>query len=128
MACSNPMFVFHTSAWRFEDCKSYIMAQEGGTEPDDILHGNLIRACQSLTPGHPPPHHIYSHITVMWLDAILDKVDAAAMQAAQDCPDTIVWVVPRQQPCICFSQARVQVHPRQLCTSTPPATPSSGRG
>ena len=62
------------------------------------------------TPPPPPPRHLYSHITGTWLDALLDQVDAAAGQAAVNCPDTVGWLSPLQDPRVCFSHAGLQVH------------------
>ena len=67
---ADPSFVFRSSSWHFADCKGYITAQEGRREPDDSLQGDLIR--HAMAGGHPPPRHLYSHITGTWLDTLLD--------------------------------------------------------
>ena len=107
---ADPAFTFRSSSWHFADCKGYITAQEGRWEPDDSLQGDPIRECDALAGGHPPPRHLYSHITRTWLDALLDQVDAAARRSAESCPATVGWLSPIQEPRICFSHAGLQVH------------------
>ena len=106
---ADPTFTFRSSSWHFADCKGYITAQEGRREPDDSLQGDLIRECRALASGHPPPGHLYPHITGTWLDALLDQVDAAAGRSTESCPATVGWLSPIQEPRICFS-AGLQVH------------------
>ena len=57
-------------------------------------------------PSSPPlfPHH--RHLA----RNLLDQVDAAAGQAAVACPDTVGWLSPLQDPCVCFFNAGLQVH------------------
>ena len=107
---ADPTFGFRSSSWHFADCKGYITAQEGQREPDDSLQGDLIRECRAMASGHTPPRHLYSHITGTWLDALLDQVDAAAGRAAVNCPATVGWLSPLQDPRVCFSHAGLQVH------------------
>ena len=107
---ADPTFTFQSSSWHFADCKGYITAQEGRREPDDSLQGDPICECRALAGGHPPPRHLYSHITGTWLDALLDHVDAAAGRSAEGCPATVGWLSPIQEPRICFSHAGLQVH------------------
>ena len=108
---ADPTFGFRSGSWHFADCKGYITAQEGRREPDDSLQGDLIRECRAMARGHPPPpRHLYSHITGTWLDALLDQVDAAAGQTAVNCPATVGWLSPLQDPRVCFSHAGLQVH------------------
>ena len=105
----DPTFGFRSGSWHFADCKGYITAQEGRREPDDSLQGDLIRECRAMARGHPPPRHLYSHITGTWLDALLDQVDAAAGQAVVNCPATVGWLSPLQDPCVCFSHTGLGV-------------------
>ena len=63
-----------------------------------------------MARGHAPPHHLYSHITGTWLDALLDQVDAAAGRVADTCPDAVGWLSPLQEPRVCFSHAGIQIH------------------
>ena len=60
--------------------------QEGRREPDNSPQGDLIRECHALIGGHPPPRHLYSHITGTWLHTLLDQVDAAGGRSAESCP------------------------------------------
>ena len=107
---ADPTFAFWSSSWHFADCKGYITAQEGRRETDDSLQGDLIRECRAMADRHPPPRHLYSHITGTWLDAVLDQVDAAAGRSADSCPATVGWPSLLQEPRICFSHAGLQVH------------------
>ena len=107
---ADPAIGFRSGAWHFADCKGYITAQEGRREPEDSLQGDLIRSCRDMAHGHAPPHHLYSHIAGTWLDTLLDRVDEAAGQAADTCPDAVGWLGPLQQPRVCFSHAGLQVH------------------
>ena len=103
-------FGFRSGLWRFADCTGYITAQEGCREPQHSLQGDLIRGCHALTRGHAPPCHLYSEITGTSLDALLDQVDAAAGQAAVNCPDTVGWLSHLQDSRVCFSHTGLQVH------------------
>ena len=107
---ADPAIGFRSGAWHFADCKGYITAQEGRREPEDSLQGDLIRSCRDMAHGHAPPHHLYSHIAGTWLDTLLDRVDEAAGQAADNCPDAVGWLGPLQKPRVCFSHAGLQVH------------------
>ena len=108
---ADPTFGFRSGSWHLADCKGYITAQEGRQEPDDSLQGDLIRECRAMARGHTPaPRHLYSAITGTWLDTLLDQVDAAAGQAAVNCPATVGWLSPLQEPRVCFSHAGLQVH------------------
>ena len=107
---ADPAIGFRSGAWHFADCKGYITAQEGRREPEDSLQGDLIRSCRDMAHGHAPPHHLYSHIAGTWLDTLLDRVDEAAGQAADNCPDAVGWLGPLQKPRVCFSHAGIQVH------------------
>ena len=135
-----PAFGFRSSSWHFADCKGYIKAQEGRREPNDSLQGDLIRECRAMASGHAPPHHLYSHITGTWLDTLLDQVDAAAGQAAVNCPATVGWLSPMHDPRVCFSHAGLQVHdalpphtarparlPPSLCQDPPSSAPPCPR-
>ena len=74
-------------------------------------------------PPPPPPRHLYSHITGTRLDALLNQVDAAAGQAVVNCPDTVGWLGPLQDPRVCFSHAGLQVHDPPPCMPRPDHLP-----
>ena len=57
-----------------------------------------------------PAHHLYSYIVGTWLDTLPNDVDEGAGLCAKDCPATVGWLAPIQEPRMCFSHAGLQVN------------------
>ena len=100
---------FRDLYWTLTDLQLYITALSLRNEGSCTFVQSIVTVCRGLLESGAPPRHLYSHITGIFLDEVLDIVDAVPKDVAAVQSPGFGWVLGLQEPLVVFTRAGRQI-------------------